>query len=283
MLASRPRLAALVAVACLILPTAISAQKAKPKSDSTQMVHTRMRVLGVFDRQTGEPIEGVEVRDYNSGLSSITTRTGTVALLLEDTLGTLVNIKKVGYTPQTLMVGTGMTDTIPLTIDMLRAGQLLATTIVTADGKSLRLGPADTSKTLLANGFYERRLTSAAPADAFITGDKLRATMLLSDAHYFGRGICEANVFVDGVRVAVEARQGMYTKEGIDAMIDPSEIAGIETYRFSDIPPGMTHSYAGAGAMSATAAGADALTVVANGLNSMTVQGCVTLIWRKHG
>ena len=281
---SRRSVSALVAVfLCFHVPTTALAQKPQPRSDTTRMVRTRVRVLGVFDRQTGEPIEGVEVRDYNSGLSSITTRTGTVALLLEDTLGTLVNIKKVGYTPQTLMVGTAISDTIPLTIDLLRAGQLLETTIITADGKALRLGPTDTSKTLLANGFYERRLRSAAPSDAFITGDKLRATMLLSDAHYFGRGICEGNVFVDGVRVAVEQRQGAFSKEGIDMMIDPSEVAGIETYHFSDIPPGTTHSYAGAGVMTAVAPGAEALTIVANGLNSMTVKGCVTLIWRKHG
>jgi len=89
-------------------------------------------------------------------------------------------------------------------------------------------------------------------------------------------------VFIDGVRVAVERREGMFSKEGIDAMIDPSEVAGIETYRFSDIPPGTTHSFAGAGAMAGVSS-ADALTIVANGLNSMTVQGCVTLIWRKHG
>jgi hypothetical protein len=170
---------------------------------------------------------------------------------------------------------------VPLTIDMLRAGQLLSTVVVTAEGRTLRLGPTDTVKTLLENGFYERRLTSAAPSDAFITGDRLRATVLLSDAHYFGRGICGANVFVDGVRWAVERRQGLYTKEGIDVMIDPSQVAGIETYRFGDLPPGMTHTFSGGGAM-AGLSGADALSVVANGLNSMTVQGCVTLIWLKR-
>jgi hypothetical protein len=263
----------LVAAATLTASVRVAAQQAR---DTTGMVRTRMRVIGVFDRQTGEPIEGVEVRDFNSGLSALTTRTGTMALLLDDTLGTLVSIKKIGYTPQTLMVGTAFKDTLPLTVDLLRAGTLLQTVIVTADGRSVRLGPTDTVQTLLDNGFYERRATSAAPASAFITGDKLRATMLLSNARYFGRGICEGNLFVDGVRVSVEAfrtgRSGVFSHEGVDALFDPSQVAGIETYQFGDLPSSTTNTFAGGGALSG----------IANGLNSMSSSGCVTLLWLKR-
>lgn len=165
-----------LAAAAVLLPILSFAPAVSAQQRDTTMVRTRARVLGVFDRQTGEPIEGVEVRDYANGFTALTTRTGTVALLLADTLGTLVNIKKIGYTPQTIMVGTAVKDTVPLTIDMLRAGQLLEKIIVTADGRSLKLGPYDTVQMLLNNGFYERRATAAAPLDAFITGDKLRAS-----------------------------------------------------------------------------------------------------------
>jgi hypothetical protein len=270
------RLCLLAATLALLPATVLAQRPANPKQDS--MVRTRIRVVGVFDRQTGEPLEGAEVRDFNSGLRSLTTRTGTVALLLDDTLGTLVHIRKVGYNPQTLMVGTALKDTIPLTVDLLRAGQLLETMIVTADGRSLRLGLTDTVQALIANGFYERRITSAAPSGAFITGDKLRATMMLSDARYFGRGICEDNLFVDGVRWVVPKREGLFSMEGIDAMLHPTDVAAIETYRFGDLPSSATHTYGGAGAL----AGGPSLSAVANGLNSMTVQGCVTLIWLKR-
>jgi hypothetical protein len=273
----RPLRRILAAVAVL-LPTLFLVPAAFAQQRDTTMVRTRARVLGVFDRQTGEPIEGVEVNDNASGFTALTTRTGTVALLLTDTLGTLVRIKKVGYTPQTIMVGTAFKDTVPLTIDMRRTGQLLETVVVTADGRVLKLGVNDTVQTLLDNGFYMRRATSAAPLDAFITGDKLRATLLLSDAHYFGRGICEGNVFVDGVRFPVEQRHGQFTKEGIDAMINPNDVAGIETYRVGDLPASTTHVFEGAGAL----AGGASLSAIANGLNSMTSTECVTLIWLKR-
>jgi hypothetical protein len=268
----------ILAAAAVLLPIFLVAPSVSAQQRDTTMVRTRVRVLGVFDRQTGEPIEGVEVRDYSNGFMALTTRTGTVALLLTDTLGTLVNIKKIGFVPQTIMLGTALKDTVPLTIDMLRTGQLLEKVIVTADGRSLKLGPNDTVQTLLDNGFYARRATSAAPADAFITGDRMRASMLLSNAHYFGRGICENNVFVDGVRFPVEKRQGLFTKEGIDAMIDPTQVAGIETYRVGDLPASTTHSFEGASALN----GGGSLSAIATGLNSMTATECVTLIWLKR-
>ena len=274
----RPLRCSLAAVAATVLSIAFFAPAAAAQQRDTSMVRTRIRIVGVFDRQTGEPIDGVEVRDLATGLSALTTRTGTVALLLDDTLGTLVNIKKIGFTPQTIMVGTALKDTIPLTIDMLRAGQLLEKVIVTGDGRTLKLGPYDTVQTLLNNGFYARRATSAAPADAFITGDKLRATMLLSNARFIGRGLCEGNVFVDGVRFPVEERKGLFTHEGIDAMIDPSQVAGIETYQVGDLPPSTTHSFEGSGAL----AGVASMSAIANGLNSMTSSECVTLIWLKR-
>ncbi|HEY4302955.1 MAG TPA: hypothetical protein VGM82_00700 [Gemmatimonadaceae bacterium] len=269
-----PLLRILAAVLSFVaLATPVFAQ-----SRDSAMIRTRIRVVGVFDRQTGEPVEGAEVRDYNSGFTALTTKTGTVALLLSDTLGTLVNIKKIGFNQQTIMVATAIEDTIPLTIDLLRAGQLLATMVVMADGRSFKLGPFDTSQTLLDNGFYERRATSAAPADAFITGDRLRATTMLSDARFLGRGICEETLFIDGVRMGVEKRNGVFTHEGIDALLDPSIVAGIETYRFGDLPSSTTHTFAGLGALSTSVSAA----TIANGLNSMTAMGCVTMIWLKR-
>lgn len=269
-----------ILAAVVLAVVALSSSAGAQKRDSTAMVRTRMRIIGVFDRQTGEPVEGAEVRDYNSGYTALTTKTGTVALLLTDTIGTLINIRKIGFNAQTIMLGTALKDTIPLTIDLLRAGQLLQTTIVTADGRSFKLGPSDTSKTLLENGFYERRATSPAPPDAFITGEKIRATALLTDARFVGRAICEENLFVDGVRFPVDQRKGLFSHEGVDALIDPSQVAGIETYRFGDLPASTTHSFenGGNGVMS----GIVSASTIANGLNSMTAMGCVTMIWLKR-
>jgi hypothetical protein len=45
----------------------------------------------------------------------------------KDTTGTLLRIKKVGYQASTLVLGTALTDTIPVTAMMIRAGHALAT------------------------------------------------------------------------------------------------------------------------------------------------------------
>jgi len=233
------------------------------KSDSTPHIH--LRVLGVFDADTGDPLEGADVSDAATGIVSRTTKTGTVALILRDTSGTLVGSKKVGYQPITQTVSTGLTDTVPVTVLMLKSGFALAP-IITVGNRAVRLAPTDTVKQLLKNGFYERRETGGAPSSAFITGEKLKNATLLSDARFFGRAICESNLYVDGVRVSIPRRGGKFRKEGIDALFNSFDVAGIETYHTGDLPSDVAHTADGGLAFGAGAASI----------------GCVTLIWLKN-
>jgi hypothetical protein len=84
----------------------------------------RFRVLGVFDDQTGDPVEGVEVADMLSGNSSLATRTGTVSLLFLPDGGSLVRLRKIGFESQTFPVSISPADTAPITIVLTRATQL---------------------------------------------------------------------------------------------------------------------------------------------------------------
>lgn len=259
-------------VACLILAAPAWAQRAEaPRPDSAQGRTVRLRLVGVFDENTGEPVEGTEVRDYSSGLSAVTTATGTLVLPMLDTTGALLGVKKVGYLPQTLLIGTTTTDTVPLTVTMRKVGQALPAVITTASGRTVRLGPADTIRALFTNGFYERRASSAAPSSAFITGDKLRSTMLVSNARFFGRALCEGNLFIDGAKIGVDARTGMFMKEGVDMFVSPSDVAGIETYYFGEMPASAPHTLDGPGAFSAD-----------NAIGSMPGRGCVSMIWLRR-
>jgi len=150
--------------------------------------------------------------------------------------------------------------------------------VISVGNRTVRLGPNDTSSILMKNGFYERRETSAAPRSAFITGDKLRGSSVASNARFFGRPICEGNVFIDGIKVATPRRTGRFLKEGVDALVNTEDIVGIETYTTADMPSSTTHTMDGALALDAGGAGG-AGNLTTNAFGTLAGNGCVTMIW----
>jgi hypothetical protein len=116
----------------------------------------RRRILGVYDAQSGDPIEGAEVIDALNHVSALTTTTGTVSLVFLPEGGSMVQIKKVGYQPLTMIVEIGPADTIPLTLVLNRlaptstgAAQTLPT-VVTKDSAPRHISPG-------LQAFEERR------------------------------------------------------------------------------------------------------------------------------
>ncbi|MGH7670037.1 MAG: hypothetical protein ACRENQ_11155 [Gemmatimonadaceae bacterium] len=274
-----------VAAGMILAPHTTRAQTdttAKTVADTTIRTF-RIRILGVFDEETGEPIEGADVSDLVSGLTVRTTKTGTVPLYLTDTTSTLLRIKKLGYQQSLLTVATSLRDTAPVTTTLMRMGHWLSPVIVTATG-AMKLPKDDTIPELIRNGFYEREETSAAPRSAFVTGDKLRGVMLVSDARFYGRGICESNVYVDGTPFPVPPRTGRVLDEGIDQLISPYDVAGIETYEFGESPVGSAHTTSGSATLDP--ANGDISAAAGNGTTTaagtLAGNGCVTLIWLRH-
>ena len=92
----------------------------------------RARVLGVFNAQTGEPIEGAQVTDMLSQMSALTTKTGTVSLIFLPDSGSMVRIQKIGYQPTTLVVRISPADTVPVTV-VLNATTTILPAVVTKD------------------------------------------------------------------------------------------------------------------------------------------------------
>lgn len=76
----------------------------------------RMRVLGVFDAGTGEPVEGVSVTDMGTGTWALTTKTGTVTLAFLPVGESTVRIRKLGFTPIIQTVRISPADTAPITL-----------------------------------------------------------------------------------------------------------------------------------------------------------------------
>src|SRR5215216_6072961 len=133
---------ALVALgASVIMASVASAQAATPPPFVG-------RVIGVYDDRTGRPLDSVEVRDMVSGSVALTTSTGTLSLFFVDTSGSLLRLRKLGYTPVTMFVANSPGDP-PMTI-MLEPVAHQLPTVVTTDSAPLY-------RSSLLRGFEDRR------------------------------------------------------------------------------------------------------------------------------
>jgi hypothetical protein len=139
-----------IVVFAILAVTTVSAQDSlRARSRSKPPARYRKRLLGAYDAQTGDPIEGVEVMDLMSGTSAVTTRTGTVSLVFLPDGGSLVRLRKAGYAPLTLAVAISPKDTAPFTILLRRSPQDLPT-VVTRNSAPRYISPG-------LHGFEERR------------------------------------------------------------------------------------------------------------------------------
>ncbi|HXT14415.1 MAG TPA: hypothetical protein VN706_02215 [Gemmatimonadaceae bacterium] len=227
----------------------------------------RTRIVGVYDEVTGEALDGVEITDLGTGLKSQTTKTGSLALFLSDTTGTMLRVRKLGYDVQLLTIGTARADTTPITL-MLHPSAVSLPAVVSKAHNNLR-GPADTVRKLELNGFYDRRLTTGAPTSSFVTADKIARMTLVSDvARLSGRPFCTSNLYLNGVRVmdmGSVVRQAFgkgrtpnqLNSNPVDQLVMPDQVLAIEFYRTSDMPVEFAASMRGGAA------------------------GCATLIWTK--
>ena len=93
---------------------------AAPTPTAASLPAYRYRLLGVFDRDTGDPIEGAEVTDMTSGTHAATSETGTVSLVFLPEGGSPVRITKPGYDELTIAVEISASSTVPLTLLMSR-------------------------------------------------------------------------------------------------------------------------------------------------------------------
>ncbi len=116
--------------------------------ERVQMPTYRLRMLGVFDAATGDPLQGVEVIDVLTGTKAETSKDGLVSLFYLPEGGSLVRLRKIGFEQQTLAVSISPVDTTPLTIVLAHATQLAP--VVVTDSAPHYISPA-------LRGFEERR------------------------------------------------------------------------------------------------------------------------------
>ena len=103
----------------------ISAEFAEPKPGTRAAgpaipAAYRLRILGVFDAESGEPIDSAFVTDLSSGTKARTTKTGTVSLAFLPEGATPLRISKEGYEDLTLGVEITPDVVTPITLVMTR-------------------------------------------------------------------------------------------------------------------------------------------------------------------
>ena len=149
----RPR-HVLFSLAILSAAMPARAQEKPPVKDTTVTLPAwRLRLVGVYDGQTGEPVEGADVIDVLNGNSAKTTSTGTVALAFMPEGTGFVRIRKLGYELQTIPVTISPDDSLPLTVILTKAVLLEGVSVV--DSVRRYVSPK-------LQGFEQRRTNAAA-------------------------------------------------------------------------------------------------------------------------
>jgi hypothetical protein len=213
------------------------------QSAAAQTASYRARLLGVYNAQTGDPVEGAEVIDLFSKTKALTTTTGTVTLAFLPEGGSMLRVQKIGFEPVTQIVPISPSDTAPAMI-LLRPIATRLPTVVTKDSAPRWVSPG-------LQAFEERR-KSGSPG-YFITDAELRKnetkamtymvrrlpgmqvncprglSMQMSCYAYSSRqkskyaflgGTCLMDVYVDGI---------ISTDNNLE-LLRVSEFAGVEFY-----------------------------------------------------
>lgn len=238
---------AMIAVVGAAFGAPLAAQQRDSASQqSTQDHHSR--TLGVYDAQTSKPLDGVEVDDLLNGTALLTSRAGTVRLPFRHAGGSLVRLRKVGYEPQTLAIGTAPADTTPVSV-MLSPVERLAPVVVN-DSTPKILSP-------VLRAFDERRRTGLGryltdsvfrrdeaetmadiipaniPGVMTVSGPNGKRFLISSrGAVSLGEAVCYVDVYVDGVKL-----NGLGNEPPDFARMTPFDYVGAEYCSGATVPP----------------------------------------------
>ena len=272
------RFAAVAWVLIAALAPALARSQVPARSSAPPSPKYIGRLIGVFDESTGDPIDSVEIRDVITGSYTFTTRTGTVALSFVDTAGSLIRIRKFGYSPITMFIGNAP-GLPPVTLTLEPIAQRLPT-VVTRDSVRHYLSPA-------LSAFEERRKTGMG---YFVSEAELRkednrplanvlrshvATLAIQDIVMGGQrvtiatsrrgngGACPVDVFLDGVKLNSNQQSGTLTVLGSgrsrgtalqQGYVDLTQflvmdLAGLEFHNVGDMPAEFEHTGGGCGGL----------------------------------
>ncbi len=90
-----------------------------------------VRIMGVFDDVTGQPIVDAEVVDVSSNMKAITSSTGMIPLTWLAQGTTILQVRKLGYASKLIPVTVAPADTEPITVVLKPMGTVLPEVVTT--------------------------------------------------------------------------------------------------------------------------------------------------------
>jgi len=144
-----------VFVGALVIVHSLSAQNPTlpPVRDPVASVpRAPIRIIGVYDEASGQPIPAAEISETATGSSVMTSTTGAANLGFIVPKGGEIRIRKIGFEEQTMTISMAPADTLPITVVMKRVAELPA--VVTKDAAPRYLSPT-------LKSFEERRKNHA--------------------------------------------------------------------------------------------------------------------------
>jgi hypothetical protein len=206
-----------------------------PLGDETSRVSGR-----VTDQATGEPVEGVEVGIEGTEMALLTDGAGRFAFPEIDPGDYTLSFSMLGYATRREPVAVGRAQVLSLDVILGIEPVQLDPVSVTVERRNLSLDLA---------GFYARREVSAG---IFLSRDQIEERRAIQTTDLFNglpgvrvlgsgfersvvlrgglqmtlsQGICAPAVFLDGILMEGAAQAG-----GLDRIVQPSEIQGMEIY-----------------------------------------------------
>jgi hypothetical protein len=265
----------LAGTALLLTAATSSAQTPPPAQPATVQPKSaanlyRYRFLGVYDAQTGDPIEGVEVADIANGNKSSTTKTGTISLFFLPDGGSLVRLRKIGYETQTLPISISPADTAPITIVMSRATQLPTVVVNDTAPRHMSAGLrrfeehraqgfghfiAEDDFRKHENSTMASLLTSKMPGILTVPGPGGAKYIVSSRKPCSGPALrqcrqndCYVSVYIDNVRTFDATTSPSNMRPDFER-ISPVEYAAAEFYQGAEVPPEYNSTSSGCGVL----------------------------------
>jgi len=192
-----------------------------------------LRIIGVYDEASGQPIPAVEISETATGTSVMTSQTGAANLGFIVPKGGEIRLRKIGFEEQTMNITMAPADTLPITVVMKRVAELPA--VVTKDAAPRYISP-------VLKSFEERRKNHASGYfidEATLRKEENRALGNVLVAHAPGavvKQVSSANFLLKSPRCSNGGMPDVYLDGVALAHLDDPRWAPSNKNRFSKTP-----------------------------------------------